>query len=1059
MEWYNYPGQTATTAYSPGTSDQPIKAARQTINSTGATVWVMTQKSYNALGQPLTSTDEMGRVTAVTYAANNIDPTSFRITSAAVGVMRAFSNFTDHFPGTITLANGVVATITRNAAAQPTEVIVSRGTASVERIRGIYDEDGQGMPDGQPGYLMRVEKTNPAFNTHPVSNPSAATNWVTLAEMTYDSHGRHRTQTDETGYTVTLDYDVFDRLTLVTHPDGTTEQFAYTLLDQTAVKDRAGRWTRTFYNALRQPILVLTPDGKSTRYDWCRCGKLYKITDPANRVTQWKLDTLGRVTEKIMPDGVTKTTYTYQPRTGRLATMKRPNEQAGSSPTVTYSYHLDGRLHKEDYTATNTPDVTYTYETTAPGRLKTIVDGIGTHTLNYTAFSTAPSSSTPAGAGQVSTVLGAMTLDEFTLNYDWQGRRTGSTLAGTTGVTARTEAAAWDTLGRIKSITSNMGTYDFSYADSSARPSALTFGSTLQTSFSYYPNNATGARAQRLLSISSQARMITAAQPNPPLTALSSHTYDYDPAGRITSWQRQSSGQVSVYETLGYNLSDEVTSSVRKDADTQAVLDQSSWSYDAIGNWLSQGTPSSMNTRTHNVMNRLTSIGGAGSTMVEGTVNEYATVTVNGQNAPLMSDAASGGYRFSAKVPVVSGQNDVTITATDPANETTTQTWRFTAAGAGSTLTYDANGNLLSDGSRVFTWDAKDRLKKVVTGGMAYEWDYDHQDRRVREFQYVSTAVKPTIPTRQFIWEGDRIVRERQGTSAIAGTVLRTHFTGGYAEGPLMAATYLTVSDHLGNVRDVVAGPSVTFASSPPLAPAAARYDYSVFHRPVRQTNGIADSAATTPSLLVNGRYYQHTPTGLELALYRAYDPVLGRFINEDPLENAELLQGPNLYAYVSNQPILMRDYDGRFAWIGGLINVGIGYGLAKLTGSCYDLSDAAVDFGTGALGYGAVKNAIKLGKAVQNYNRVQRMFTPAMRGAGLAPDAIRAGVNAAAATGLGYGANKMLKDCPGHLDKAKKLGEDLLDGHLDNGSLEPNDLDRSLGGFGRQLAEPFIWP
>ncbi|MCX6855167.1 MAG: hypothetical protein NTV80_09695, partial [Verrucomicrobia bacterium] len=711
----------------------------------------------------------------------------------------------------------------------------------------------------------------------------------------------------------------------VTYPDGTTEQLAYTLLDQTAVKDRAGRWTRTFYNALRQPILVLTPDGKSTRYDWCRCGKLYKLTDPAGRVTQWKLDTLSRITEKIMPDGVTKTTYTYQPRTGRLATMKRPNEQVGSSPTVTYSYHLDGRLQKEDYTATNTPDVTYTYETTAPGRLKTIVDGIGTHTLNYTAFFTTPSSAT-AGAGQISTVLGAITLDEFTFTYDWQGRRTGSTLAGDATVTARTEAAAWDTLGRIKSITSNMGTYDFSYADSSARPSALTFGSTLQTSFSYYPNSATGARAQRLLSSSTQARLLTTAQPNPPLTALSSHTYDYDPAGRITSWQRQSSGQVSVNETLGYNLSDEVTSSVRSNASTQAVLDQSSWSYDAIGNWLSQGTPSSMNTRTHNVMNRLTSTGGTGSTMVEGTVNEYATVTVNGQNAALMSDAASGGYRFSAKVPVVTGQNNVTISATDLANEQTNQTWQFTAAATGKTYTYDdvnnngvvttnlyGNGNMTSDGTRTFTWDAKDRLKKVVTGGMAYEWDYDYQDRRVREFQYVSTAAKPTIPTRQFIWEGDRIVRERQGTNATAGTVLRTHFSGGYAEGPSMAAYYLTVSDHLGNVRDVVAGPSVTYASSPPLAPAAARYDYSVFHRPVRQANGSADSPATTPSLLIAGRYYQHTQTGLELALYRAYDPLLGRFINEDPLEEEG---GLNLYGYVGNGPLNMIDLLGLAGWL-----------------------------------------------------------------------------------------------------------------------------------------------
>jgi YD repeat-containing protein len=39
--------------------------------------------------------------------------------------------------------------------------------------------------------------------------------------------GRVRTTTQPGGYTVTQDYDALDRPTLVTYPDGTTEQFAY----------------------------------------------------------------------------------------------------------------------------------------------------------------------------------------------------------------------------------------------------------------------------------------------------------------------------------------------------------------------------------------------------------------------------------------------------------------------------------------------------------------------------------------------------------------------------------------------------------------------------------------------------------------------------------------------------------------------------------------------------------------------------------------------------------------------------------------------------------------
>jgi RHS repeat-associated protein len=43
---------------------------------------------------------------------------------------------------------------------------------------------------------------------------------------------------------------------------------------------------------------------------------------------------------------------------------------------------------------------------------------------------------------------------------------------------------------------------------------------------------------------------------------------------------------------------------------------------------------------------------------------------------------------------------------------------------------------------------------------------------------------------------------------------------------------------------------------------------------------------------------------GLNLTLFRAYDPGLGRWLSRDPLNNAELEEGPNLFAYVHNNPV-----------------------------------------------------------------------------------------------------------------------------------------------------------
>jgi YD repeat-containing protein len=67
-----------------------------------------------------------------------------------------------------------------------------------------------------------------------------------------------RTKTDESGYKLTFDYDVLDRLTKITFPDGTFDQVVYTRLDHTLILDRAGRQTTFEYNSIRQMTSALT---------------------------------------------------------------------------------------------------------------------------------------------------------------------------------------------------------------------------------------------------------------------------------------------------------------------------------------------------------------------------------------------------------------------------------------------------------------------------------------------------------------------------------------------------------------------------------------------------------------------------------------------------------------------------------------------------------------------------------------------------------------------------------------------------------------------------------
>jgi RHS repeat-associated protein len=73
-----------------------------------------------------------------------------------------------------------------------------------------------------------------------------------------------------------------------------------------------------------------------------------------------------------------------------------------------------------------------------------------------------------------------------------------------------------------------------------------------------------------------------------------------------------------------------------------------------------------------------------------------------------------------------------------------------------------------------------------------------------------------------------------------------------------------------------------------------ARYDYDPYGRVTKMSGDLSADFGFT------GDYY-HAATGLNLTMYRAYDPNLGRWLNRDP---AGFAGGLNLYAYVENNPI-----------------------------------------------------------------------------------------------------------------------------------------------------------
>ena len=120
-----------------------------------------------------------------------------------------------------------------------------------------------------------------------------------------------------------------------------------------------------------------------------------------------------------------------------------------------------------------------------------------------------------------------------------------------------------------------------------------------------------------------------------------------------------------------------------------------------------------------------------------------------------------------------------------------------------------------------------------------------------------------------------------------------------YNQGQVSGSTpYFYTRDHLGSIREM--------RSVGKKGAVVARFDYDPYGRSTAVIN------TTLPDFNFTG-LYRHSASNLDLAMFRAYDPDFGRWLNRDPLKNAELRDGVNLYTYVADDPISGIDPLGLF--------------------------------------------------------------------------------------------------------------------------------------------------
>jgi len=806
----------------------------------------------------------------------------------------------------ISYSNGIIASIVNDAGPamyasydsvnKITKIIQNSNNSTLYVTKYFYDAEGR---------ISKIDRIKDG-------------NGVALSQFyTWDSNNNLLTYKDEKGNVTTNTYDSKGNILNITDPlqNVTTYTYESTFNKVTGVTNALGKSSTYQYDVKGNMTKSIDALNNATTFTYAANGDLLTTTNAAGKLTSFTYNQYGYQTQNTDP--LNHSVINTYDTIGRLISSKD-----GNNNTTAYEYDINGNKTK----MTNAANQITTYIYDSNNNLTKVTDALGKFKI-YTYDS-------------LSRLIKETDFDNNSTNYvydnlgnlqfvtDAKGNAT-KYFYNNLGQLVKERDAAGNVLTYTYDVTGNLETK----TDSNANAITYSYDVLNRLLNVDYPDN-----NDTTYSYDKVGNVLTEENPNAKVTRT------YDALNRVLSEQTIAG---TVNKTIKYTYNNIGLKSTMVDGENGTTT----YTYDAANRLFLIKNPKNQSTIYNydngNRSTRTTLANGTSMAYSYNNINQVTDIkTRNSSGVTLASnfyayDAAGNRTRIATPEGTVNYTYDNSYrlkTATYPNGSV--ENYSYDSVGNrtqvinGPTTAYSYNSmnQMLTAGSQSYAYDSNGNLVNKVNGSAKTEYTYDARnaltkvtlpDNSINSYKYYPdgrrlNATDKSGNTMYFLYDGANVLTETNAS----GVVSSRYTSAGTDQWLSMdqgGSSYYYGVDGLGSVTGVYNQ----------VQTAVNTYKYDSFGNVKAQTGTLANRFTYT------GREMD-TETGLYYYRARYYDAAAGRFTQKDPVKSV------NLYAYVSNNPIILTDPSGQIAFVPileavGAFGVGFAGGVIYKTKNSYN--------------------------------------------------------------------------------------------------------------------------